>query len=72
MRANRIASRTRRLLGKLAEHDTKGAESMGENIDDGIHEALEILALVNEGLAENGDFYVLQDLNSAFSDWLKG
>lgn len=72
MRRKVVIGRTRQYLAKLAKLDTKGANALGENIDDAIHEANEVLALVHDGFAETEDFHMLDDLNSAFDSYLKG
>ena len=70
MSRRKVLSITRSYLLRLTEFDTKGQTALGENLDDAIHEAYEILAVPPLELS-SGDWLVLEDLNAAFDVWLQ-
>ena len=70
MSNRKVLSQTRKYLLRLTEFDTKGEYSLGENLDDAIHEAYEILAVPPLEL-DAGDWFTLENLNDAFDFWLR-
>ncbi len=70
MSRRKVLSITRSYLLRLTEFDTKGQMALGENLDDAIHEAYEILSVPPLELS-SGDWLALEDLNAAFDVWLQ-
>ena len=70
MKRRKVLRKTRSYLLRLTEFDTKGQTALGENLDDAIHEAYEILSVPPLELT-SGDWLVLEDLNAAFDTWLQ-
>ena len=70
MSPRKVLSRTRGYLLRLTEFDTKGQTALGENLDEAIKEAYEILSVPPMELS-SGDWLALEDLNAAFDVWLQ-
>ena len=70
MSNRKVLSQTRKYLLRLTEFNTDGEYSLGENLNDAIQEAYEILAVPPLEI-DSGDWITLENLNDAFDFWLR-